>query len=204
MADSYLDPEAIALSYLQVVRQPRSAWTWEVELRPWVERFRGRRRVAARASMGGAILWRLRSWRPSRGPPSLIPARRGSKAGHLPPKQSHSKRADGPLHAYVAEIAGEVMLSRRINGLAVKDPIFHTSADNSDTRHASQLRNALWSKFDATGFCTSRDEGLAPAAESDIRRASAHVDAGLGRSMANLSSPPPQAPIIPRSIGGDG
>jgi hypothetical protein len=34
-ADSYLDPEAIAQSYLHVVQQPRSAWTWEVELRPW-------------------------------------------------------------------------------------------------------------------------------------------------------------------------
>src|SRR5215468_7974540 len=38
-ADSYLDPEAIAQNYLHVVQQPRSAWTWEVELRPWVERF---------------------------------------------------------------------------------------------------------------------------------------------------------------------
>jgi NAD(P)-dependent dehydrogenase (short-subunit alcohol dehydrogenase family) len=38
-ADSYLDPDAIAQSYLHVVQQPRSAWTWEVELRPWVERF---------------------------------------------------------------------------------------------------------------------------------------------------------------------
>jgi len=38
-ADSYLDPEAIAQSYLHVVQQARSAWTWEVELRPWVERF---------------------------------------------------------------------------------------------------------------------------------------------------------------------
>jgi NAD(P)-dependent dehydrogenase (short-subunit alcohol dehydrogenase family) len=37
--DSYLDPDAIAGSYLHVVQQPRSAWTWEVELRPWVERF---------------------------------------------------------------------------------------------------------------------------------------------------------------------
>ena len=35
-ADSYLDPDAIAQSYLHVVQQPRSAWTWEVELRPWV------------------------------------------------------------------------------------------------------------------------------------------------------------------------
>ena len=37
--DSFLDPDAIAASYLHVLRQPRSAWTWEVELRPWVERF---------------------------------------------------------------------------------------------------------------------------------------------------------------------
>jgi NAD(P)-dependent dehydrogenase (short-subunit alcohol dehydrogenase family) len=37
--DSLLDPDAIAETYLQIVRQPRSAWTWEVELRPWVERF---------------------------------------------------------------------------------------------------------------------------------------------------------------------
>jgi NAD(P)-dependent dehydrogenase (short-subunit alcohol dehydrogenase family) len=39
LPDSYLDPEAIAESYMHVVKQPRSAWTWEVELRPWVERF---------------------------------------------------------------------------------------------------------------------------------------------------------------------
>jgi len=37
--DSMLDPDAIAQTYLNVLRQPRSAWTWEVELRPWVERF---------------------------------------------------------------------------------------------------------------------------------------------------------------------
>ena len=37
--DSLLDPNAIAANYLHVLRQPRSAWTWEVELRPWVERF---------------------------------------------------------------------------------------------------------------------------------------------------------------------
>ena len=37
--DSMLDPDAIAASYLNVLRQPRSAWTWEIELRPWVERF---------------------------------------------------------------------------------------------------------------------------------------------------------------------
>ncbi|HEX4893863.1 MAG TPA: oxidoreductase, partial [Hyphomicrobiaceae bacterium] len=37
--DSLLDPDAIAASYLQVLDQPRSAWTSELELRPWVERF---------------------------------------------------------------------------------------------------------------------------------------------------------------------
>jgi NAD(P)-dependent dehydrogenase (short-subunit alcohol dehydrogenase family) len=37
--DSLLDPDAIAESYLNVLRQPRNAWTWEIELRPWVERF---------------------------------------------------------------------------------------------------------------------------------------------------------------------
>jgi NAD(P)-dependent dehydrogenase (short-subunit alcohol dehydrogenase family) len=37
--DSTLDPDAIAQSYLDVLRQPRSAWSWEVELRPWVEPF---------------------------------------------------------------------------------------------------------------------------------------------------------------------
>jgi NAD(P)-dependent dehydrogenase (short-subunit alcohol dehydrogenase family) len=37
--DSMLDPDAIAASYLDVLYQPRSAWAWEVELRPWVERF---------------------------------------------------------------------------------------------------------------------------------------------------------------------
>lgn len=37
--DSTLDPDAIAQSYLDVLRQPRSAWSWEIELRPWVETF---------------------------------------------------------------------------------------------------------------------------------------------------------------------
>jgi NADP-dependent 3-hydroxy acid dehydrogenase YdfG len=36
---SMLDPDAIAQIYMWVLRQPRSAWTWEVELRPWVETF---------------------------------------------------------------------------------------------------------------------------------------------------------------------
>lgn len=37
--DSMLDPDAIAETYWQVARQDRSAWTWEVELRPWTETF---------------------------------------------------------------------------------------------------------------------------------------------------------------------
>jgi NADP-dependent 3-hydroxy acid dehydrogenase YdfG len=38
-SDSLLDPDAIATTYLHVIRQPRSAWTAEIELRPWVEKF---------------------------------------------------------------------------------------------------------------------------------------------------------------------
>jgi len=37
--DSMLDPDAIAASYLHLIHQPRSAWAWEIELRPWVEKF---------------------------------------------------------------------------------------------------------------------------------------------------------------------
>lgn len=37
--DSLLDPDAIAQNYLYILGQPRSAWTWEMELRPWVEKF---------------------------------------------------------------------------------------------------------------------------------------------------------------------
>ena len=37
--DSMLDPDAIAESYWNVLQQPRSAWSWELELRPWVEKF---------------------------------------------------------------------------------------------------------------------------------------------------------------------
>ncbi len=37
--DALLDPEAIAETYWQLIRQPRSAWSWEIEIRPWVERF---------------------------------------------------------------------------------------------------------------------------------------------------------------------
>jgi len=37
--DSTLDPDAIAQTYWHVLHQHRSAWSWEVEVRPWVERF---------------------------------------------------------------------------------------------------------------------------------------------------------------------
>ena len=37
--DSMLDPDAIAQSYLHLLHQPRSAWAWEIELRPWLEKF---------------------------------------------------------------------------------------------------------------------------------------------------------------------
>ena len=37
--DQMLDPDAIAEAYLQFHNQHRSAWAWEVELRPWVETF---------------------------------------------------------------------------------------------------------------------------------------------------------------------
>ena len=37
--DAKLDPDEIARNYLHVFRQQRSAWTWELELRPWVEKF---------------------------------------------------------------------------------------------------------------------------------------------------------------------
>lgn len=37
--DSHLDPAAIAEAYWQFLSQDRSAWSWEVELRPWTETF---------------------------------------------------------------------------------------------------------------------------------------------------------------------
>jgi hypothetical protein len=37
--DSLLDPVAIAETCMQLIRQPRNAWSMEVELRPWSERF---------------------------------------------------------------------------------------------------------------------------------------------------------------------
>ena len=38
-ADGLLNPDSIAETYLHIHRQHRSAWTWEVELRPWGEKF---------------------------------------------------------------------------------------------------------------------------------------------------------------------
>ncbi|MDF1794860.1 MAG: SDR family NAD(P)-dependent oxidoreductase [Thalassobaculaceae bacterium] len=37
--DSTLSPDAIAETYWHFVNQHRSAWAWEIELRPWVEKF---------------------------------------------------------------------------------------------------------------------------------------------------------------------
>ncbi len=34
-----LDPDSIAQSYMHFLDQPKSSWAWEIELRPWVERF---------------------------------------------------------------------------------------------------------------------------------------------------------------------
>ena len=38
-ADGMLDPDAIAQTYMDTYRQHRSAWAFEVDLRPWVEKF---------------------------------------------------------------------------------------------------------------------------------------------------------------------
>ena len=37
--DSLLTPDAIAETYMHLIGQSRDAWTWEIEVRPWVERF---------------------------------------------------------------------------------------------------------------------------------------------------------------------
>ena len=37
--DGMLDPGAIAKCYLEFHRQHRSCWAWEMELRPWMEKF---------------------------------------------------------------------------------------------------------------------------------------------------------------------
>ena len=38
-ADGLLEPDSIAETYYQFWRQPRDSWAWEIELRPWVEKF---------------------------------------------------------------------------------------------------------------------------------------------------------------------
>jgi NAD(P)-dependent dehydrogenase (short-subunit alcohol dehydrogenase family) len=37
--DAWLHPDEIAKAYLNLHRQNRSTWAWEIELRPWVEKF---------------------------------------------------------------------------------------------------------------------------------------------------------------------
>ena len=37
--DAMLDPDAIAATYMAVLKQPRSTWSQETDLRPWVETF---------------------------------------------------------------------------------------------------------------------------------------------------------------------
>lgn len=38
-ADGLLEPDSIAETYYRFWRQPRDSWAWEIELRPWVEKF---------------------------------------------------------------------------------------------------------------------------------------------------------------------
>ncbi len=37
--DGWLDPDAIADTYYHLHTQHRSAWSWEIEVRPWIEKF---------------------------------------------------------------------------------------------------------------------------------------------------------------------
>ena len=37
--DKWLDPDAIASTYWHLHTQHRSSWSWEIEVRPWVENF---------------------------------------------------------------------------------------------------------------------------------------------------------------------
>ena len=37
--DALLDPDEIAKTYLNFYKQNKSAWSWEIEIRPWVEKF---------------------------------------------------------------------------------------------------------------------------------------------------------------------
>ena len=34
-----LDPDEIAKTYLNFYKQNKSAWSWEIEIRPWLEKF---------------------------------------------------------------------------------------------------------------------------------------------------------------------
>ena len=34
-----LDPDEIAKNYLNIYLQEKNCWTWEIELRPWLEKF---------------------------------------------------------------------------------------------------------------------------------------------------------------------
>jgi hypothetical protein len=38
-SDGTLDPDAVAQSYLDLLRQHRSAWSSEIVIRPWLEKF---------------------------------------------------------------------------------------------------------------------------------------------------------------------
>ena len=37
--DALLDPDEIAKTYLNFYKQNKSSWSWEIEIRPWVEKF---------------------------------------------------------------------------------------------------------------------------------------------------------------------
>ena len=37
--DLFLDPDDIAETYYQIFKQNRNSWTWEIEMRPWIEKF---------------------------------------------------------------------------------------------------------------------------------------------------------------------
>jgi NAD(P)-dependent dehydrogenase (short-subunit alcohol dehydrogenase family) len=36
---SMLNPSSIAATYLNIIHQPHSTWSWEIEVRPWTENF---------------------------------------------------------------------------------------------------------------------------------------------------------------------
>ncbi len=37
--DATLDPDSIAAAYVGLIDQPRDSWSWEIEVRPWKEKF---------------------------------------------------------------------------------------------------------------------------------------------------------------------